>query len=145
MNTRPTRSYEYHRVAGLLSVTGIAILLAFLFSPAFAHEPGGKQVSGDAQPSQLSTATLMSPRLADTGALELLRRRVHEMAVTGRSTDRQKAESQLEVEADDTPQIIEEAAELECLPLLKLSDDNQDRKIYFGIGFDGTVGIHGKL
>lgn len=50
----------------------------------------------------------------------------------------------IEVDANDFGQFVNECAELEAVPLFNLSEGDE-RRVYFGINFDGVLGLHGQL
>ncbi|NND58839.1 MAG: hypothetical protein HKN49_01080 [Gammaproteobacteria bacterium] len=135
------QNYQLNRVAGIVGMTGMALVLAMFFSSAFALEPVEENV--DTSEATLTEAMMRAPRLANTGDLAALRAEVRNRPVAAAKPS--STDEAIEMRSSSTPQVIEEAIDLECLPLLKLSPDKADKKVYFGISFDGTVGIHGKI
>ena len=97
----------------------------------------------DADSVRVATASeLSSPRLVQAEALHVLRE-------TARKTHAGRSETTttlqpLGVRRTATPAMIEKMIELEALPFMKVSDKDSHR-VYFGISFDGVLGLHGNF
>lgn len=88
---------------------------------------------------------LATPCLTATGALDAVRDLARAEASAASSAERRDDAETVELEAEPAPGVISEVLENDGLPLVKLSDEADRKKIYFGISLDGVVGVHGKL
>lgn len=121
--------------------------LTALISLASALPAGAEDLSlaGDA-PAAIDRSLLETPCLATTGSLKVLRKLARaEAQEPGASSETRPTDSALALDADGANGVIAEVLDLEGLPIVRLSNEAEKKKLYFGISFDGVVGLHGKL
>ena len=121
----------------LLAMSSFAICQS-----AAATEPADA-LSGIDDSRLAEMTALASPRLLQSETLDLLResaRQTHAGRREAMTTLRPLA-----IKRGNTPAMIEKIIELEALPFVKVSDKNNSHRVYFGISFDGVLGLHGNF
>ena len=123
--------------------TALAMSSFALCQGATATEPA--DVLADTDNVRLAEVTaLASPRLLQTETLDLLRE-------SARKTHADRGETKsalrpLDLKHGNIPAMIEKMIELEALPFVKVSGkDDDSHRVYFGISFDGVLGLHGNF
>lgn len=127
------------------------LCLTALISLASALPAGAEDLSlaGDA-PAAIDRSLLETPCLATTGSLKVLRKlaraEAQEPDASSKTSSKTRpTDSTLALDADGANGVIAEVLDLEGLPIVRLSNEAEKKKLYFGISFDGVVGVHGKL
>ncbi len=86
--------------------------------------------------------SLSSTLLGESEALAMLREGARK-SQAGRDEAKSPVR-RLAIKSTATPAMIEKMMELEALPFVKVSGKSRHR-VYFGISFDGVLGIHGNF
>ena len=122
--------------------TVLAISCCTLFHAAFAEELldalGDDELARFAELTALASSTVLK-----TDALDVLRERARKTEADRGAADT-PARRALAIEPAGTPVMLETMIELEALPFVKVSGKDSHR-VYFGISFDGVLGLHGNF
>ena len=126
-----------------MRVTVLAMSSFAICQNATATEPVDDALANIDDTRLAEVTALASPRLLQTETLDLLRASV-------RQTHADRGETKttlrpLEIKRGSTPAMIEKMIELEALPFVKVSGKDDSHRVYFGISFDGVLGLHGNF
>lgn len=125
-----------------MQATALAVSCLALCQGATANEPVDALANSDA--ARLATlSAFASPRLVKSKELDMLR-------ATARKThaDRSQTKTTLQplaIKRGSTAAMIEKMIELDALPFVRVSDKDSSHRVYFGISFDGVLGLHGNF